>query len=55
VRTDEPLRLFVDNQNRVVGMSQAVVSERLRQELDQANARISRLEEQIVALLKKKK
>jgi hypothetical protein len=51
VRADQPVRLFVDDQNRVVGMSQAVESERLRQELDTANARISRLEEQIAALL----
>jgi hypothetical protein len=51
IRPDQPVRLYVDNQNRVVGMSQAVESERLRQELDQANARITRLEEQIAALL----
>jgi hypothetical protein len=51
VRADQPVRLFVDDENRVVGMSQVVEREQLRQELDQANARISRLEEQIAALL----
>jgi len=51
VRADQPVRLYVDNENRVVGMSQTVERERLREELDQANARISRLEEQIAALL----
>jgi hypothetical protein len=51
VRADQPVRLYVDDQNRVIGMDQAVESERLRSELDQANARITRLEEQIAALL----
>lgn len=51
VRADQPVKLYVDKENRVVGMSQAAGSERLQQELDQANARITRLEEQIAALL----
>ena len=51
VRADEPVRLYVDNDNRVVGMDQPVESDSLRQQLAQANERISRLEEQIAALL----
>jgi hypothetical protein len=54
VRTDGPVRLFVDDQNAVVGVSQPVEAERLRLDLDEANLRIGRLEEQIASLLSKK-
>jgi len=47
VRADRPVRLYVDERGTVVGVEQMPDEERLRRDLDAANERITRLEEQL--------
>lgn len=51
LRRDEPLRLYVDDRERVVAIGRYAEAERMRLELAQANDRINALEKQVSELI----